>query len=301
MSATPSPQASFNYNRAFERNLGLVTPAEQERLKKSLVVILGAGGVGGFHAHALARMGIGKFRVVDPDTFDVINFNRQIAATMSTIGKPKASTIAAMIHDINPEAEVEILDGPLAADNAEKLIAGADIIIDGLDFFALAPRLIAHDVAWKLGIPVVIAGPIGMSTTLHVFAKGGMSFRDYIDTDMNASFVDRMIAFLLGLTPSLTQLPYMDMSYSNPKEGYGPSLAPACMLSAGVVGIEALRILLGRPGLKAAPHYYQFDAYRHMYKHHYLWMGNRNPIQRIKRFFAKRMMLKLRPELRELT
>ena len=72
----------FSRSEAFERNRGLISDAEQDKLARTLVVIAGCGGVGGLHAHTCARLGIGRFRIADSDTFSIANINRQIGATV---------------------------------------------------------------------------------------------------------------------------------------------------------------------------------------------------------------------------
>ena len=70
----------FDYNTAFSRNIGWVTADEQRVLRGKRIAIAGMGGVGGLHLLALTRLGIGKFSIADPDTFELANFNRQVAA-----------------------------------------------------------------------------------------------------------------------------------------------------------------------------------------------------------------------------
>lgn len=76
---------SWSYSEAFSRNLGLISPSEQEKLRQSRVAVLGLGGVGGVNLVTLARLGIGRFTIADPDTFELANFNRQYGAMVSTI------------------------------------------------------------------------------------------------------------------------------------------------------------------------------------------------------------------------
>lgn len=280
----------FDYDIAFARNRGLVSEQEQRKLRAARVLIVGMGGVGGLHATTLARLGVGRFRVVDPDTFGLANFNRQQGATIETLGAPKASTMAAQIRAINPEAEVEAFDLALDEHNVDNLMTGVDLVVDGIDFFALSARLVAYGAAWKRAIPVVSSGPIGMSATMHIFARGGMSFQRYFDLRPGMSRPQQLAAFMAGVAPRMSQRPYIDMSEIDVGGEYGPSLGAACMLSAGVVGVESLRLLLGRPGARLAPHYFQFDAYRQRLYRGYLRGGNRHPMQRLKRFVLERMM-----------
>src|SRR5438552_16999774 len=103
--AVGNPPTDWNYERAFSRNRGLISAAEQEKLRRSHVAIAGMGGVGGVHLITLARLGIGKFTIADPDTFEVANFNRQYGAKTHTVGRGKAEVMAAAARAINPDVE----------------------------------------------------------------------------------------------------------------------------------------------------------------------------------------------------
>ena len=76
------------------RRAGLLSEEEQRRLEGSRVAVAGAGGVGGIHLLTLARLGIGKFAVADPDVFESVNINRQFGATVRTLGRNKAQVLA---------------------------------------------------------------------------------------------------------------------------------------------------------------------------------------------------------------
>ena len=119
-----------------------------------------------------------------------------------------------------------------------------------------------------------------------------MSFDDYFDFKDGMEPVDQLCAFALGLAPRSTHLPYFDFSYVE-QSGRGPSVAAACQLASGVVGSEAIKILLGRGDIRPAPFYAQFDAYRCLLRTGRLRMGNRSPIQRLKRSIMRRRMIGL--------
>ena len=101
-SSTLKSTPQWSYAEAFKRNRGLITEEEQEKLRNSRVAIAGMGGVGGVHLVTLARLGIGKFTIADPDVFEVANFNRQYGATISNVGRNKAEAMAEAALDINP-------------------------------------------------------------------------------------------------------------------------------------------------------------------------------------------------------
>ena len=98
----------FSYEQAFARHLGLIAPDEQARLRRARVAILGMGGVGGIHLVTLARLGIGSFRIADPDGFELANFNRQYGANMRTLGRNKAEVMAEEARAINPELDLRV-------------------------------------------------------------------------------------------------------------------------------------------------------------------------------------------------
>ena len=84
----------FSYDSAFSRNIGWVVTLEvQQILRTRRVAVAGLEGVGGSHLLTLTRLGIGAFKIADFDTFDVVNFNRQAGALVSTLGRPKSQVL----------------------------------------------------------------------------------------------------------------------------------------------------------------------------------------------------------------
>jgi molybdopterin/thiamine biosynthesis adenylyltransferase len=279
-----SEVAVFSRPEAFERNTGLISLEEQRILASSLVVIAGCGGVGGLHAHTCARLGIGRFRIADSDTFSIANINRQIGATVQSIGKNKAEVTADMIRSINPECRVEVLDRNICADNVGAFVQDADLVFDGVDFFALSARRQLFAAAWQAAIPALTAAPLGFSATLHVFANGGMSFDEYFDFVDEQEPFEQLMRFIVGLAPAGLHLPYMDLSSVNIETGRGPSSILGSQMAASLAGGEALAILLNRRPLLLSPEYLQFDCYRQVLRKRRLRGGNRNWLQRLRRF-----------------
>lgn len=105
-----------------------------ETLKKSKVVILGIGGVGGFVTEGIARSGVGNIVLVDKDVVDESNINRQIIATTSTIGKSKVEVMKDRIRDINPQCNVTSHKVFINEDNLGELIQlDTDYVVDAID------------------------------------------------------------------------------------------------------------------------------------------------------------------------
>ncbi|MHB8974112.1 MAG: ThiF family adenylyltransferase [Pirellulaceae bacterium] len=285
--------ASWTYEEAFSRNLGLINPQEQEKLRQSRIAIPGMGGVGGSHLMTLARLGIGKFRIADPDHFDVANFNRQYGAEVDTVGHSKAEVMAERARAVNPDLELNVWTAPLTQFNVDDFLDGVDVVIDGIDFFSFDARRMLFREARNRGIWAVTAGPIGFSAAWLVFDPSGMSFDEYFDFHDDMEPVDQFAAFLIGLTPRGTHFPYLDLSFVDRQSGRGPSAGLACSLCNGVTATEVIKILLGRQPMRPVPCYSQFDAYRYLLRQGRLRWGNRGPLQRLKRSMLRRRMIEL--------
>lgn len=282
--------ANFDYGSAFSRNIGWVTESEQLRLKNARVAIGGLGGVGGVHLLTLARLGIGQFSIADFDKFDIVNFNRQVGATVSSLGKPKLDVLRDMVRDINPEVDLRLFPDGVNDDNLEDFLTDVDVYVDGLDFFAFDARRKTFAACERKGIPVVTAAPLGLGVALLVFGPGGMPFEEYFGFE-GGDEMEMAIRFLVGLSPAMLQRGYVaDMSRVNLAERKGPSCIAACQLCAGVAAIETLKLVLGRKGVRLAPLGTQFDAYRMQYALTWRPWGHRNPMQRLMRYLVRRQL-----------
>ncbi len=284
----------FAYEAAFSRNLGWVTQAEQAALRGKRIAIAGMGGVGGGHLLTLARLGVGSFSISDFDTFDLANFNRQAGAFVSSLGRPKAEVLAAMVADINPECELRVFGEGVSGGNLEDFLGGADLYVDALDFFAFDIRRAVFAACHRMGIPAVTAAPLGLGAAVLVFQPDGMSFEEYFQLE-GCDEEEMAVRFLIGLSPAMLQFGYLaDPSRVNLGERRGPSTVAACQLCSGLVATESLKILLGRGGVRSAPRGYQFDAYRNRLAKTWRPGGNRNPFQRFVIWIARRQLMKMK-------
>jgi len=280
----------FNYDGAYSRNIGWLTRREQDLLRHKRVAIAGLGGVGGIHLLTLCRLGIGKFHLADFDTFDLANFNRQAGATVSSLGQKKLDVMLRQARDINPELEIKPFPDGVTADNLHAFLDGVDLFLDGLDFFAFEARQAVFAVCASKGIPAVTAAPLGMGTAVLNFLPGGMSFDDYFRLN-DGPEAEKPLRLLMGLAPARLQMGYLaDPSAVDLANRKGPSTIMACQLCAGVAATEALKILLGRGPVRAAPRGYHFDAYRNKLALTWRPGGNRNPLQRLFIALARRKL-----------
>lgn len=283
----------FNYECAFSRNIGWVTHAEQKTLRSKRVAIAGLGGVGGAHLLTLTRLGIGGFHIADFDTFDIPNFNRQAGAMISSVGRPKTEVLSAMACDINPDLQLRVFDKGVSPENIDAFLDGIDLYVDALDFFAFTARQLVFPACTRRGIPAITAAPLGMGTAVLNFLPGRMSFEDYFC--WHGCNEDEMaLRFLIGLSPAMLQRVYLvDRSAVDFTARKGPSTSMACELCAGVAASEALKILLGRGDVLAAPYGLHFDAYRNKLVKTWRPGGNRNPIQRLALWLARKQIQRM--------
>ncbi|MDA8417388.1 MAG: ThiF family adenylyltransferase [Betaproteobacteria bacterium] len=269
-------------------------PEEQQCLREKRVAIAGMGGVGGAHLLTLTRLGVGRFSVADFDTFEIHNFNRQMGATLSSVGKPKVEVLHQLAQDINPELAVRVFPEGVTADNLDAFLEGVDLYVDGLDFFAFSARQRTFEACAQRNIPVITAAPLGMGAAVLNFMPGGISFEDYFCWGQKASDEAKALKFLLGLAPGRLHFDYLvEASSVNLREKRGPSTVMACQLCAGMAATEALKILLGRGKVWAAPYSYQFDAYHTRLVRCWRPGGNRHFLQRIALRIAERRLRKL--------
>jgi molybdopterin/thiamine biosynthesis adenylyltransferase/rhodanese-related sulfurtransferase len=196
-----------------------VGEAGQAKLLGAKVLLLGAGGLGSPAALYLAAAGVGTLGIVDADTVDASNLQRQILHATSRVGMPKVESAARAIQDLNPDVKVEAYQERLTSANVDRIFAPYDVIVDGCDNFPT--RFLVNDASIFLKKPVV-----------H-----GSIFR----------FDGQVTTFVPGAGPCYR------CWYPEPPP---PHLAPSCQ-EAGVLGIlcgiigtlqatEAIKIILGK-------------------------------------------------------
>ena len=120
-------------DKRYLRNIPALTEEECAVLRKKRVCVVGCGGLGGFIIEFLARIGVGYIRCVDGDVFEDTNLNRQILATVDTLGTGKAQAAKERIGAINPDIEVSAVCEFLTEENAQTFIENCDIVFDALD------------------------------------------------------------------------------------------------------------------------------------------------------------------------
>ena len=148
----------------FERTSLLVGEEAISKLNNSKVLIFGVGGVGGYVAEALARIGVGSITIVDKDTVSESNINRQIIALHSTVGKDKVDVLKERMLDINPDIQVDARKCFFLPDNAHEFdFAQYDYIVDAVDTVTAKLQIIVQ--AKEASVPVISA--MGAGNKVH--------------------------------------------------------------------------------------------------------------------------------------
>ena len=149
----------------------------QNKLRKSSVLCIGAGGLGSPCTMYLAAAGIGKLGIIDMDVVDESNIQRQILHGSSDIGVKKIDSAKDTLQEINPYVKLELYDEAFDENNAEEIAKNYDIIIDGTDNFP--SRYLVNDTSVLLGIPYVYGSIFRFEGQVTVFSPsdGGPCYR----------------------------------------------------------------------------------------------------------------------------
>ncbi|MEI6874633.1 MAG: HesA/MoeB/ThiF family protein [Spirochaetota bacterium] len=151
----------------YARNFNTIDQVGQRALHASRVIVVGCGGLGGHIVEELARIGVGSLVIVDSDSFEPSNLNRQILATIASLGRPKVQVASERVAAINPATTVGAFHERFDEANADRLLSGCAVAADALD--NIPSRLLLGRACARAGIPLVhgaIAGWYVQATTV---------------------------------------------------------------------------------------------------------------------------------------
>lgn len=179
MNISPHPDLSPQEMARYSRHILLdeLGVAGQERLKRSKVLIVGAGGLGSPAALYLAAAGVGAMGIADFDKVELHNLQRQLLHGASDVDRPKTESAKESLQEVNPHVELELHEQGISIDNALELFARYDIIVDGTDNFAT--RYLNNDAAYLAGKPLVYGSIFkfeGQASFFHA-SEGGPCYR----------------------------------------------------------------------------------------------------------------------------
>lgn len=139
----------------------------QERLKESSILIIGAGGLGCASSQYLAAAGIGKITLVDDDTVELSNLQRQVLHCDETIGKKKVISAKMALNRINPHCQIDTFDKRLSDDELRSLIASHELVLDGTDNVDTRNQL--NRLCFESKTPLVSGAAIRMEGQVSVY------------------------------------------------------------------------------------------------------------------------------------
>jgi sulfur-carrier protein adenylyltransferase/sulfurtransferase len=172
------PELSPQEKDRYDRHLRIPEIGEegQRKLKAASALVVGVGGLGSPLAMYLAASGIGRIGLVDSDVLALSNLQRQIIHGEANLNEPKVESAARRLHDLNSEVQIDIYPERFTAENAERLTAPYDLIMDGTD--NLATRNVINRVAVKLGKPYIYGGVFQFEGQMSLFdASRGPCYR----------------------------------------------------------------------------------------------------------------------------
>ncbi|MEI7815266.1 MAG: ThiF family adenylyltransferase, partial [Coriobacteriia bacterium] len=227
----------------FQRNIGVFTREQQELLRGATVSIAGLGGIGGLLAERVARLGVGRLSIADPEVFEPQNRNRQLLATSDTEGKNKTLVAAEHLRDVNPGIELRIFPEGIQPGNIAEF-ADSDVIVNAIEFNLPSLSVLLSREAERLGRHVVAAQVVGFGATLVVFKPGGVTFEDYLGVPDNVD--DDWIPPFEKFVPSLPA--YADEVLVADVVARAcpiPSTSIGAMMAASLAAMAIVAILLG--------------------------------------------------------
>jgi len=247
---------AFSYDEMTTRNRGFVTAQEQARLREARVLIPGVGGMGGAAFMALVRAGVGRFVIADIDTFEVSNLNRQLFATLDTIGQPKAEAARAGALRINPEAEIELLGGEWT-EALDRLIPASDVIVNGMDDAAAGVHLYRRARAHGRTVIDAYASPLPSVTVVRPSAPRPEERLGYptvgvpwteVTAEMRVACLQREIEYVLTHSSSHRHVDLDVAAEVAAGKRSRFSFSTMVTMAGTLMAEEAVRAILGRPG-----------------------------------------------------
>lgn len=246
---------TFSYTDFTGRNLGFVTAEEQARLRVGRVFVCGVGGMGGAALQALVRAGVGALTVADMDRFELSNLNRQVFASLDTVGAPKVEATVAQLRRINPEARITAY-GPEWVERLDEILPSHPVVVNGMD--DLAAGLALYRKAREHGATVIDAytSPLPSVTVVRPddprpeerlgFPTVGTDWRALTRAQADAcKLAEGIYALVHSSTARHIDLDVAAEMLAGRRPR--PSFAPMVITTGNLMAFEALSLLLGRP------------------------------------------------------
>ncbi|WP_297828063.1 HesA/MoeB/ThiF family protein [uncultured Methanobrevibacter sp.] len=230
-----------NYWEMMTRQLPLVSREEQEKFKNAKIAVIGCGGIGGEAIEMLARMGVGELVLVDEDSFDLTNLNRQTLATFDDLDMDKSEIASSKVSAINPYVKVTSYSEHVGQDNVDKILEGCNVVVDALD--NIATRVIVSRKASEKRIPYIHGAIHGTMGQVCVFLSNTKSYEEMFG----------LPSLGMELTHEVIE------SLKSVASGVPPAIGPTPNLVGCLEAMEAFKIITGIGKVTVAPKILTFD------------------------------------------
>jgi molybdopterin/thiamine biosynthesis adenylyltransferase len=241
-----------SYQERQQRQLGLMSTQGLERLRGAGVAIAGLG-MGGSIFINLVRLGIGRFHVADPDTFERSNINRQREAKEVTIGQRKDTALIAEARRINPEVQIEAFPDGVQPHNVAQFLTGMDFLVDVVDIYAMPAKLAVNQEAYRRGITTATMASLGYGCSLVVIAADGPSFAELSGMHPDLPPLQNLDRFGRFIAPGVPDYMQAQVTRAMRGEGHIPFVVSGVEAAGALCSAEVARHLLGMGGGVRAP------------------------------------------------
>ncbi len=188
--------------KRYLRNLETLTIQEQRRLHLAHVAVIGAGGLGGQVLTCLVRVGIGMLTLVDPDTFEESNLNRQAFSAISSMGLPKVDQAEQRLKDINPFCKFRKFHKKFEVSSSEEILRDVYVVVDALD--NRKDRILLQEISRQMKIPLVHGAVAGLEGHVMTILPGDEGLdKLYTDPEPEEAMRPEAVLGVLAPTPML--------------------------------------------------------------------------------------------------
>jgi molybdopterin-synthase adenylyltransferase len=251
----------MDYGAFTLRNDGYISPAAQERIRDTALLIAGCG-IGSGFAETAVRLGYRKLILVDHDVIETHNLNRQnyVAAD---VGRHKVKALHDRLIAINPDAEIDAICDKVTTENARAIVAKADLVFDTIDFLDMPGLVALHDASHEQKKPLVTAVNAGYGAAAFYFSQtNNYTIRDLFELPGQGSvegisYADKFAAFIERISDQVDPLVVKQFFRIVKLMGEGkpcpaPQVSPGAACVAALAGTVAVRLAEGMP-VREAP------------------------------------------------
>lgn len=245
----------FLYDEMVTRNAGFITPAQQATLREGRVFVCGVGGMGGAALQSLARAGVGGFTLADMDVFETSNLNRQVFATLDTIGQAKVGATCAALARINPHLALTSY-GPEWVDRLDDILPDHPVVINGMDDLAAGIALYRKAREHRATVIDAYTAPLPSVTVVRPddprpeerlrFPTPGTDWRTLSRAQLDACRTAEAL-YVMVHSSSAAHIDMRVAAELMAGTRSRPSFAPMVIETGTLMAFEAIMLLLARP------------------------------------------------------